>query len=214
MRLEIDGLPWLAVVVNGRGPYAFGVDTGYLGLCLSADVAAELGLPMDAQAVAHGAADARVCHHGRVESIRVGKRRAATMPVIVMDCSHASENAGAEIHGYLGSDFLKGTAVTINVLDLVLSLTDDGATPADVEDGKRPSQPGSADSATHCSSPLLCLCVLRPRSPDGPWYAGNQLPRARVQNSTRTRGHRRTDRDPRPYAHRLQGTAYPPQGEA
>lgn len=254
MRIEIDRLPWVSVLVNGKGPYAFGVDTGYLGFCLSADVAAELGLaeskdglaslsslalcglefrdfqimlrdnsavskglgrhvdglmgmgflkyfettidypassislvplarligqwpaprsgtscvrikypnryvvvpvhigksgphdflldtgaaasvvspelaeelrlPTDGSALARGAANTLACQHCRVGSISLGKRSMADMPMVAMDCSRVSESAGASIHGYLGHDFLKGTAVTINVLDLVLSLTD------------------------------------------------------------------------------------------
>jgi len=60
----------------------------------------------------------------QVRSLCVGTRTVQDLPVSVMDCTDISEYAETKIDGYLGYNFLKGTAVTINVLDLLMVIHD------------------------------------------------------------------------------------------
>jgi predicted aspartyl protease len=110
------------VHINGSGPYAFLLDTGARKCIVSPRIADELHLPRGNAGTARGAVDEKPVESSTVHNLSVAGKSAEDLAVSVMDCSHASEYAGAPIDGYIGHNFLKGFRWIINVLDLFVGV--------------------------------------------------------------------------------------------
>jgi len=120
LRIEIAERPYVPVTVNDSGPYPFLLDTGTLGLSLSADVARALGLKTE---------DGWTT----LDSLAIGTSRWPDVGLGVGDNSALSSLLGRPVAGVLGSRFLAGArlAVTIDYPRQTLSLEEiaEGAGP-------------------------------------------------------------------------------------
>ena len=112
------------VYVDEVGPCDFLLDTGAKTTVVSEGLADRLGLARGEHKLAHGAMDDKACREAGVGALRVGDRTVHDLDVRVTDCAEAREYAEWEIDGYLGFNFLKRFAVTVNVPDLYLGLAE------------------------------------------------------------------------------------------
>jgi hypothetical protein len=115
MKIEItEQLLWVPTMVNGKGPYAFGIDTGYLGFCLSAHLLTEFGL--------------RENEYERVslDSLALGDLIFRGFEITVSDNSAISKLVNRRVDGLMGMGFLKYFEFTIDFSASVLSLVQPG----------------------------------------------------------------------------------------
>lgn len=99
------------VFLNGRGPYAFLVDTGANASVISAGLAAALALPAGPAVKLHGIAGVQPAGTALVDSIRVGRRERRRLAVSVLP----ERYMGAD--GILGMDWLGGQGLTLDFAD-------------------------------------------------------------------------------------------------
>lgn len=104
------------VMVDGRGPFPFVVDTGADRTVLSTELAASLGLPPGRPVRLHGTAGVGLTPTVLVEAIEVGGRRIphVTAPVL------AARDLGGL--GLLGVDSLRGRRVVLDFLHRRMSV--------------------------------------------------------------------------------------------
>lgn len=102
------------VTINGQGPFRFVLDTGATLTCVDDALAGRLELP-DAAGAAFGAG---VGGQGRVriveiDSIAVGAASAHGVTACALDLS-GMQQAGVEVDGLLGLNFLQSFRVTLD----------------------------------------------------------------------------------------------------
>jgi len=107
-RTDAADLLTVAVMVNGRGPFNFVVDTGAERSVISADVAATLNLAHGETVTLQGIAKAMVVETIHVETLAFGPfvRAGLTLPILPRSTLAAD--------GYLGLDVINGTRVTFD----------------------------------------------------------------------------------------------------
>jgi predicted aspartyl protease len=110
-----DAALLVPVHVNGKGPFDFVLDTGATLTCIDAALLAQLGLEPDAGRLGRGLDATR---RGSVQlisidSLRVGSAQATRLGGCVLDLAHIQE-AGLEVHGLLGLNFLKEFQVRLD----------------------------------------------------------------------------------------------------
>jgi len=110
----VNCYPLVPVHLNDAGPYLFLLDTGASVCVVSAEAARMLELPLGRAGIAHGAASDTASRASVLGRLRVGDKRTEDLNVTVMDCSDVTENAGVQVDGYLGHDWLKRFVVTID----------------------------------------------------------------------------------------------------
>ncbi len=104
------------VMVNGRGPYNFVVDTGTNRTVVSTELAAELGLEPGLTAVVHGIGGLINTRTVKVDSLKIGERQARKLQLPSMP---ARTLGGA---GLLGVDGLKNQRVVLDFLQVRLQI--------------------------------------------------------------------------------------------
>ncbi len=116
MRLTPHGsLPVIGVLVNGRGPFDFIVDTGASHLVIGQDLAAELDLPAgDGHLPGMGAGGAITPARTTLRELRVGSIALHDAQAGVMDLASVSHTAETRISGILGYPFFAGRVITID----------------------------------------------------------------------------------------------------
>lgn len=94
--------------INGRGPYAFTIDTGADRSAVSDRLAAELALPAGADVTMHSVVGTKTVATVDIDRIRLGRseRRAIRAPVLPEDSLGAT--------GFLGTDMLAGHTVVLD----------------------------------------------------------------------------------------------------
>ena len=113
------------VLVNGRGPYRFVLDTGSSGCIIAPGVADELKLPRGKDRLSRGG-DGGIDIPGYeswVSSLAVGEDSVAELQVIVGDCSFLEKETRLPVHGFLGTTFLEHFTVVLNYRQWTLGLT-------------------------------------------------------------------------------------------
>lgn len=96
------------VFLNGRGPYAFLIDTGANASVVSIELAAALDLPAGPPVKLHGIAGVQPAGTALVDSIRVGKRERRRLSVSVLP------ERFVRADGILGMDWLGGQGLTLD----------------------------------------------------------------------------------------------------
>jgi len=100
------------VMVNGRGPFDFVVDTGTNRTVVSAELAASLNLDAGPIAVVHGISGVVPSRTVKVDSLQIGERQAKRLH---LPCMPAKSLGGA---GLLGVDGLKNQRVVLDFLQV------------------------------------------------------------------------------------------------
>jgi predicted aspartyl protease len=96
------------VMINGKGPFRFVVDTGANQSVLSTEVAAQLGLAIGEPSPLHGVAGVRVVDTTQVASIKVGAREWKDVRLSVLP----QEAIGGQ--GFLGLDLVGEQSLTLD----------------------------------------------------------------------------------------------------
>jgi hypothetical protein len=99
------------VRLNGRGPFAFVVDTGANRSVVAEDVAAQCGLPKAGVAPVHGIVSVEPAPLAKVSRLRVGEVVSAGMKLPIVP----RERLGAE--GILGLDAMRGRRMRLGFRD-------------------------------------------------------------------------------------------------
>ncbi len=102
------------VLVNGRGPFQFALDTGAGQTVVSSALAKELALDQGEKKEALGAGGKVSVSLSRVNSIAVESARLEDLPVIITDLSLLRMAVGGKLDGILGYNYLKNFKVTID----------------------------------------------------------------------------------------------------
>lgn len=111
------------VRLNDTGPYQFVVDTGATVTCVHQALAETLELPKPVGMLGYGAAVGRTGTVGvhRIETLEVGDTTASGLTACALDLGNIKE-AGLEVDGLLGLNFLKAYKVTFDFKRNVMSL--------------------------------------------------------------------------------------------
>jgi len=109
------------IMINGKGPYSFAIDTGATQTVLSEKVAAQIGLPVITSTVVFGIggtgkADTKLY---KVKEISVGDVKVRNVPVGTFNDPLISQLAD----GILGTSLLSDFIMTVNYPDSQLELT-------------------------------------------------------------------------------------------
>lgn len=107
--VDLYGRPTADVLLNGRGPFKFVVDTGSNTSVLSTRVARLLGLASLPERVVHGVTGATVARFGRLERIETGRSVSLNLPVAIMDAP-----AFEAMDGILGMDMFANRRIRFN----------------------------------------------------------------------------------------------------
>ena len=110
--------------LNGTGPYRFVLDTGATLTCLDEVLADSLDLPENRGQLGYGAGvgGAGNVRLVTVDSLRLGQTKAFDLTTCALDLSQL-EQAGMEIDGLLGLNFLKSFRMTLDFGSNTLSLS-------------------------------------------------------------------------------------------
>ena len=96
------------VFLNGRGPYAFLIDTGANASVVSSELASALDLPPGAPVNLHSIAGVQPADTALIDSIRVGRRERRGLSVSVLPGRFVRAD------GILGMDWLGGQGLTLD----------------------------------------------------------------------------------------------------
>ena len=117
-------LVMIPAFVNGRGPYAFALDTGASTSVISPALAEALGMDRGDGAAMTGAGGMLQATIGRVSSLAVGGATATDLAVVVSDfVAHVGQAVGADVDGVVGYNFLRRFRVTIDYPNHLLWLS-------------------------------------------------------------------------------------------
>jgi predicted aspartyl protease len=119
-----DAALLVPVHVNGEGPFDFVLDTGATLTCVDAALMDSLGLEPEAGRLGRGldATSLGNVQLIRIDSLRVGAAQASDMGGCVLDLAHI-QDAGLDVHGLLGLNFLREFTVRLDFQRQILHLT-------------------------------------------------------------------------------------------
>lgn len=104
----------LPVMVNGRGPFEFILDTGAGTSLLATDLAKQLDVKILGSKEGQSAGGKVSVSLAKVDSMAVGDAMMSDVDVGIVDLSHVGKTIGARIDGDLGYNFLKQFRITID----------------------------------------------------------------------------------------------------
>jgi predicted aspartyl protease len=107
--VDAYGRPTADVLLNGRGPYKFIVDTGSNTSVLSTRVARSLNLPALPDKMVHGVTGTEMARFATIARIETGRSASVNLPVAVMDAP-----AFESLDGVLGMDMFKERRIRFN----------------------------------------------------------------------------------------------------
>lgn len=110
------------VLVDGRGPYMFAVDTGCGITTVSADLARRLDVRVKAGGIAITTAGNTRVAMGRLASLSVGSAQLQNIEVAIIDFDPLRRMSGTSLDGILGHNYLKKFRVTIDYANGVVQL--------------------------------------------------------------------------------------------
>jgi predicted aspartyl protease len=103
------------VHINGQGPFDFVLDTGATMTCVDASLTTRLALEPEPGSLGFGLDANRPGQVQliRIDSLRLGNAAAANLQGCVLDLAHIQQ-AGLDVHGLVGLNFLKEFQITID----------------------------------------------------------------------------------------------------
>jgi predicted aspartyl protease len=103
------------VHINGQGPFDFVLDTGATMTCVDASLTTRLALEPEPGSLGFGLDATRPGQVQliRIDSLRLGHAIATNLQGCVLDLAHIQQ-AGLDVHGLLGLNFLKEFQLTID----------------------------------------------------------------------------------------------------
>lgn len=110
------------VLLNGKGPYQFALDTGAGQTVVSSEVARELALEQGEKKEALGAGGKVSVSLSRVNSIAVESAKVEDLAVVITDVSLLRLAVGGKLDGILGYNYFNNFKVTIDYPKGKLSL--------------------------------------------------------------------------------------------
>ena len=113
----------LPVLVDGRGPYSFVLDTGAGPTLVSNELADALALPRGEEHEGRGAAGKVTLVKSELPSLTVGQETLDSVPVSITDLSFIGRAIRAQVDGDLGHGFLRHFAITLDYAANTLTLT-------------------------------------------------------------------------------------------
>ena len=121
----VDNRVFVAVRLNGRGPFHFLLDTGAGGVTLSADVAEQLGLHVGDAGEGQGVGEKTVPEgQAQIAQLQIGDLAFADMETDVMDLSDAPQVFGAKpFDGIIGLPVFERRVVKHDYVHRVLTFT-------------------------------------------------------------------------------------------
>lgn len=120
IRFDARGRPVVDVLINGRGPFAFVVDTAAQGTVITGEMVRALTLtPNGNQGFVHGASGARGVDLYTLSSIDVGPLHKQNVQAMSM--------GDAMPHGILGAPFFSGARIAFDMLHNRLFVNEDAA---------------------------------------------------------------------------------------
>lgn len=102
------------VLVNGKGPYQFALDTGAGQTVVSSELAKELALDPGEKKEALGAGGKVSVSLSKVRSIAIESAKLEDVPVVITDLSLLRLAVGGKLDGILGYNYLRNFKVTID----------------------------------------------------------------------------------------------------
>lgn len=118
-----DAALMVPVYLNGGGPHQFVLDTGATLTCVNQALADSLELPRRRGQIGFGAGVGGAGNVGLVgvDSLRIGEVKAFDLTACTLDLA-SLEQAGLEVDGLLGLNFLKSFRVTLDFATHTLHL--------------------------------------------------------------------------------------------
>jgi predicted aspartyl protease len=107
--VDLYGRPTADVMLNGRGPYKFVVDTGSNTSVLSTRVARSLELQQMPDRVVHGVTGSMTAKFARIARIETGRSVSLDLPVAILDAP-----AFEALDGILGMDMFRDRRIRFN----------------------------------------------------------------------------------------------------
>jgi predicted aspartyl protease len=114
----------LPVIVNGRGPFEFILDTGAGTSLLSSELAKQLKIKVVGSKEGQSAGGKVSVSLAKVDSFAVGEAKLDDIDVGIVDLSHIGKTIGAKIDGDLGYNFLKHFRIAIDYRECEIRLDD------------------------------------------------------------------------------------------
>lgn len=158
----VNNRPFIRLMVNGKGPFRFVVDTGASMSVLSDKTAAVLGVKPVAKggsARAIGGSGTFPILYGLLDSIQIGEARIETVPIYIRTV-HSTEDTpeGERSDGYIGLSVLSQYAVTLDYKSQQLMLD---RTPLVREDplAAKPDTPNAGEPAAPKAQTLGALAA-------------------------------------------------------
>jgi predicted aspartyl protease len=122
---NVYGVVVIRVLVDGRGPYDFALDTGAGSMVVTPDLARELELPREGQTAlsGSGAGPSLRTETTVLESVSVGGLTERNLDAVELALPDglAHRVPGTSVRGLIGCDFLKRFATTIDYATLTLT---------------------------------------------------------------------------------------------
>jgi predicted aspartyl protease len=114
----------LPVIVNGRGPFEFILDTGAGTSLLSSELAKQLKIKVVGSKEGQSAGGKVSVSLAKVDSFAIGEAKLDDIDVGIVDLSHIGKTIGAKIDGDLGYNFLKHFRIAIDYRECEIRLDD------------------------------------------------------------------------------------------
>jgi predicted aspartyl protease len=144
----------LPVFVNGRGPFAFILDTGAVSCLVTRSLASEAGIVQLATQQGHGGAGEVTMGIGSADSIALGHASTNGARVGITDeLLRIAATIGAPVDGALGYDFLRDFRLTIDYKNQTVELAQGAGSP-EATDRFGPALPFKL---AHSTKPLILL---------------------------------------------------------
>ena len=149
----VQNRPFLKVMINGKGPLRFVIDTGASLSVISDRAAQKLGIKPVARggmARAVGGSGSFPIVYGLLDSFEIGPVKIDTVPIYIRTVHAAPDTPESErADGYIGLSVLSNYSVTINYQTRTLMLD---RTPAEREPRATPPLPGASGTAPSAST--------------------------------------------------------------